>query len=261
MTTYWDANTYDAIAPPMQRWADDLLREVYLQGHETVLDAGCGSGIATLKLAEKIPSGQLYAVDSSREMIGALQARLAAWPGTCKVTPVQASLTDFSLPAPVDYVFSNAVFHWITNDAALFGNLHRATRPGGMMRAQCGGAGNLARVYQAVKIAQADDRFRVHFVDLQDGKIYRSPLYLETVLKYDGWRPQSISLFEAPVPLPDAAAAVQYLRAIVLRDHVARLPEDLRQPYLEAVVEAYGREFGEAFVLDYVRVDFMATRI
>ena len=50
---------------------------------------------------------------------------------------------------PVDAVLSTATFHWITDHERLFANLAAAMRPGAPLVAQCGGAGNLARVVAA----------------------------------------------------------------------------------------------------------------
>src|SRR5438132_701460 len=52
---------------------------------------------------------------------------------------------------PVDAVFSTATFHWIDDHDALFRNLAAVLRPGGRLVAQCGGAGNLASVWDAVR--------------------------------------------------------------------------------------------------------------
>jgi len=85
------------------------------------------------------------------------------------VTPVHASLTDFELPERVDAVFSNAVFHWIPDDDALFGALFRATKPRGRLRAQCGGAGNNAHVLEAVEAVREQAPFRAPLADIRDG--------------------------------------------------------------------------------------------
>ena len=138
MTTYWNAEVYDRIGTPMRGWAQQVIDDLALTGDETVLDAGCGSGSVTFDLLKKLPRGRIYAVDASAEMIASLQ-RAIDERGVTNVVPIHASLTDFTLPEPVDAVFSNAVFHWIPDDDALFGCLHRATKPGGRLRAQCGG--------------------------------------------------------------------------------------------------------------------------
>ena len=156
--THWDAETYDRIGTPMRGWAQKVIEELELKGDETVLDAGCGSGSVTLDLLEKLPRGRIFAVDASSEMIASLTRALEERK-IRNVIPLHASLTDFTLPEQVDAVFSNAVFHWIPDDDGLFSALFRATKPGGRMRAQCGGAGNNAHVLEAVATVRERDPF------------------------------------------------------------------------------------------------------
>ena len=146
--TYWNAEVYERIGTPMRRWAQQVIADLDLRGDETVLDAGCGSGSVTFDLLERLPNGRIFAIDSSPEMIAQLTKTLEER-GERRVLPIHASLTDFELPESVDVVFSNAVFHWIPDDDGLFGSLARATKPGGRLRAQCGGAGNNDRLMAA----------------------------------------------------------------------------------------------------------------
>ena len=65
----WDAATYDRVSQPQQEWAKGVLARLPLEGHETVLDAGCGSGRVTEKLVERLPAGRVIAVDGSQAMV------------------------------------------------------------------------------------------------------------------------------------------------------------------------------------------------
>jgi trans-aconitate 2-methyltransferase len=259
MSTHWNAELYDRIGTPMRRWAQRVIEDLELRGDETVLDAGCGSGSVTLDLSARLPRGKIYAVDASAEMIASL-ARTLAERGLTRVVPLHASLTDFTLPEPVECVFSNAVFHWIPDDAALFGRLAAATRPGGRLRAQCGGYGNNARVLEAVATVRAEARFAPHLHGFTDTKTYRTPAAARAALERAGWRDVRASLFAEPVPFERHDDAALYVRTILLRDHVERLPEPVRDAYAQAVVEETVRRHGEPYVADYVRLDLWAIR-
>lgn len=257
--TYWNAEVYDRIGTPMRGWAQQVIDDLRLRGDETVLDAGCGSGSVTLDLLQKLPHGKVYAVDASAEMIASLTKTLDER-GITNVLPVHASLTDFTLPEQVDAVFSNAVFHWIPDDEALFGCLYRATKPGGRLRAQCGGYGNNAHVLEAVAAIRTQERFARHLGEFRDSKKYRTPEQAVASLERAGFVDARASLFEAPVPFDDNDAAALYIRTILLRDHIARLPsEELRDAYARAVVEETVRRWGAPYVADYVRLDMWAA--
>jgi trans-aconitate 2-methyltransferase len=257
--TRWNAEVYDRIARPMRRWAQRVIGDLELRGDEVVLDAGCGSGSVTLDLLERLPRGRIHAVDHSAEMIASLERQLAER-GITRVHPLRASLTQFSLPEPVDCVFSNAVFHWIPDDAALFGSLYRAARPGARLRAQCGGAGNLAGVLAAVERVRGDDRFAGALGGFVDSKRYRSETQARAALEAAGWRQVRARLWPESVPFEDPAEAALYAQTILLRDHVARMPADLGAQYARAVVDDLIRAAGAPFRADYVRLDLWAVR-
>ena len=257
--TDWNAAVYDRIGTPMRGWAQQVIDDLELRGDETVLDAGCGSGSVTLDLLRKLPDGKVYAVDSSPEMTSNLEKELAER-GITNVVALTASLADFTLPEQVDAVFSNAVFHWVPDDDGLFGSLARATKPGGRLRAQCGGAGNIARLREATHDVEKRAPYAEHLSGDSDFRKYRSVEEARAAMERNGWRDVRGNLFEAPVTFEDEDAAVLYLRTIILQHQVAALPEDLSERFLRGVVAETVQRFGAPFSADYVRLDLWATQ-
>jgi trans-aconitate 2-methyltransferase len=137
-TRDWDAATYSRIAVPQEEMARAVLDRLGLEGGETVLDAGCGSGRTTALLIARVPDGRVIAVDGSRSMVEGVKAVLRP-----QDTAVLSDLSELSLDEEVDAVFSAAVFHWIPDHDALFARLRAALRGGGRLAAQCGGEGNI----------------------------------------------------------------------------------------------------------------------
>jgi trans-aconitate 2-methyltransferase len=256
---YWNAEVYDRIGTPMRSWAQEVIDGLELRGDETVLDAGCGSGSVTFDLLERLPSGKVYAVDSSPEMIEKLQRSLEER-REMRVTAIRASLTDFSLPEQVDAVFSNAVFHWIPDDAALFGCLLRATKPGGRLRAQCGGGHNIARLMEATHAVEKRVPYSDHLAPASEFRKYRSAEDAKSAMEAAGWVDVRSALFEAPVVFENEDNAVLYLRTIILQQQANALPDELSGRFLRDVVGETTARFGEPFVADYVRLDLWAKR-
>jgi trans-aconitate 2-methyltransferase len=257
--TYWNAEVYERIGKPMRRWAQAVIADLDLKGDETVLDAGCGSGSVTFDLLEHLPHGKIYALDASQEMVDSVAQQLSER-GETRVIPMRASLTDFRLPEQVDRVFSNAVFHWIPDDAALFSSLFAAAKPGGKLRAQCGGFGNNAHVLEATEAVRQNEPFKSHLGDFRDSKKYRTPEQAKAALEAAGWADVRANLFQQPVPFDDTEEGALYVRTILLRDHVARMPEDDGVAYSRAVVAETMRRNGTPYTADYVRLDLWATR-
>ena len=54
-----------------------VLDRLPLEGHETVLDAGCGSGRVTAALLERLPRGAVVATDAAPSMIAQARERFA----------------------------------------------------------------------------------------------------------------------------------------------------------------------------------------
>ena len=150
MSRDWDAATYDRVSSPLVKLATAVLDRLHLQGGETVLDAGCGSGNVTRMLLERVPRGHVIAVDGALSMVEHARAALDG-----RATVLHGDLTELVLEEPVDAVFSSAVFHWIADHDRLFERLFAALRPGGRLVAQCGGEGNIERFHEAARAVGA----------------------------------------------------------------------------------------------------------
>jgi len=257
-STHWNADVYDRIGTPMRRWAQAVIDDLHLRGDETVLDAGCGSGSVTFDLLERLPRGRIYAVDSSPDMISKITQAIEER-GLTNVIPIRASLTDFELPEPVDVVFSNAVLHWIPDDDALFGCLLRATKPGGRFRAQCGGGANIARLMAATQAVEEREPYS-GYLRMAEFRKYRTAEEATAAMQRAGWADVRAKLFDSPVRFENMDDAALYLRTIILQRHVAALPSEHQQPFLEAVIDETVRRYGEPFTADYVRLDLWATK-
>ena len=244
----WDAEVYDRVSDPQFSWAQEVLERLPLEGDEVVLDAGCGSGRVTEQLVSRLPRGRVIGVDASEAMIEKARERLGA-DADLRV----ADLAELELEAPVDTVFSSAVFHWIPDHDRLFSRLHAALRPGGRLVAQCGGKGNVASLVQVLIEVVAQEPFVEHFGDFKGIWNFATDGETEERLRGAGfddvrcWLEQKLVTPEEPVA---------FLRTVTLGPHLARLPEELRQPFAEAVAEG----MGAPLTLDYMRLNIEARR-
>jgi trans-aconitate 2-methyltransferase len=244
----WDAATYERVSSPQVEWATVVLDRLPLRGDETVLDAGCGTGRVTQLLLERLPRGRVVAVDASASMVEAAREALGD-----RATVFQADLAELALDEPVDAVFSNAVFHWVPDHDRLFERMHAALRPGGRLIAQCGGAGNIARFHALADEVGADPPFAQHLAGWRGPWNFQDDEATAERLRRVGFVDVETSLQSWPVTPSEPAA---FIRTVCLGPHVDRLPEELRQQYVDAVAERMGSEP----VLDYVRLNIAARR-
>jgi len=240
----WDARTYDRIADPMTRWGTGVLDRLPLDGSERVLDAGCGSGRVTEQLLARLGAdGRVVALDGSPSMVDAARERLAAFGDR-----VEYVVADLGAPLPidghVDAVLSTATFHWVPDHDALFHHLAAVTRPGGRLVAQCGGVGNIASVKRAL-------------ASVGDGWLgtahYETPLATTRRLDAAGYVDIECWLTDEPTRLEAGEPLRTYLRTVVLGAHLARLPADEHDAFVDAVAARLDEP-----VLDYVRLNITA---
>ncbi len=69
MTREWNAEAYHQVSTPQATWGQRVLARLPLTGHERVIDAGCGSGRLTGDLLDRLPHGQVLAIDRSWNML------------------------------------------------------------------------------------------------------------------------------------------------------------------------------------------------
>jgi trans-aconitate 2-methyltransferase len=244
----WDAVTYDRISAPQQEWAREQLERLELRGDELVLDAGCGSGKVTALLVEMVPEGRVYAVDVAPSMVEHTRAALGD-----RVTAFCQDLTELSLPEPVDAVFSNATFHWIPDHPKLFARLAQVLKPGGRLVAQFGGFGNIDSFRGAADEVAATGEFAPYFSDWRGPWNYARADITAERLKHAGFVDVETWLESRPTPIEDPET---YVKTICLLRHLDKLPKDLHQPFIRAVLA----RTGTPLVLDYVRLNIVARR-
>ena len=247
MTRSWDAASYHRVSAPQLEWAEKVLERLPLDGDETVLDAGCGSGRVTQVLLDRLPRGHVVAVDSSESMVE--HAREALDPE--RATVFRADLTELRLDEPVDAAFSNAVFHWILDHDALFARLHTALRPGGLLVAQCGGEGNVARFHAAAREVAASAPYAEHLADWTGPWNFAGAEKTAERLERSGFGEIDTWLEPYPITPEDPLA---FVTTVCLGPHLQRLPEELRDGFAQAVCDSAGSE------LDYVRLNIDAKK-
>jgi trans-aconitate 2-methyltransferase len=244
----WDAKTYDRVSDIQYTWALEQLERLDLRGDEVVLDAGCGSGRVTALLADRVPRGRVYGVDAAPSMAAHAQEALGD-----RAKIFCQDLVELSLPEPVDAIFSNATFHWIPDHDALFAALFRTLKPGGQLVAQCGGYGNIDRFRKLADEVALREPFAASFADWRGPWNYADAPITAERLERAGFADVRTWLEPKSVTPADPAAFVQ---TVCLVRHLDHLPDELKAPFVERVLQAAG----DPLVLDYVRLNMAAVR-
>jgi trans-aconitate 2-methyltransferase len=259
--TDWNAAAYDELSDPMFEWGMALLGTVRLKGDERVLDAGCGSGRLTEELLKQLPAGKVVALDFSPKMLEQSRQRLAGF--GARIEFMHASLEEFKLAEKVDGIFSNAVFHWVADHAAMFGALHQALHPGGWLVAQFGGVGNLAKTYARAHAVAAQGPFREFLMISEDdphfGPHFEDPARTRERMEKAGFEVSEAKLHTVVPRFERRERYEAFLETVVLRQPAMKLPEGLRREFLEEISKQTLHEEG-GYSLDYVRLTVRARK-
>ena len=253
--TDWNAAAYDEISDPQFAWGMAVLETVELADNERVLDAGCGSGRLTAELLQRLPAGEVVALDSSPQMLEQARRRLETFGS--RVEFVLASLQDFTLDRKMDGIFSNAVFHWVPDHEEMFRCLYRALVPGGWLVAQFGGVGNLERTHRRSDEVAAQPLFREHLPEIEYGPHYEDVASTRRRMEAAGFRVSQAGLHTVEAPFELRERYQTFLRTVVLRQPLAKLPEELHSVFLDEISSRTLQEEG-GYVLDYVRLTVRA---
>jgi trans-aconitate 2-methyltransferase len=249
----WDGGVYDRISAPMEALGRAVLDRLALDGDETVIDAGCGSGRVTEALIARLPRGRVIAVDASSSMVAAARERLRrAGIGPERVEVREGDLLELAVAEPVDAILSTATFHWILDHARLFERLHAALSPGGRLVAQCGGEGNIDVLRGHANEVLAREPYASHFVDFNPPWNYAGPDETRARLLDAGFSSAECWLQPAP---KEPEHPREFLSTIVLGPHFQHLPADLREPFMDDVLDL----LGTPVVVDYIRLNIDAV--
>jgi len=288
----WDARSYDQVSRLVQyRWGQQVLEWRKWRGDEIVMDAGCGTGLLTRRLAKRVPRGKVYAVDIDSNMIKRAKNNLQFFDN---VEIIQSSFTDIRIPRKLDVVFSNSALHWIqdhrkvfqkfwemlnpmnvsnkNNDISISSNDNNNSESNGQLLIQCGGDGNLQRIISMLERITHLDQFKEYFTDWKQPWYFAKPDDTCKLLQETGYVNARVFSSSDQVILPNRRVYSKFVRTVVLKSYLEHLSRDNDHPDIDKLkklfldvflgeVEKCGNNNSSAsWFLDFVRLNIIAQR-
>ena len=260
----WDGGLYAAHSSHHRGTDVTVLADLDLRPDARVLDLGCGHGDLTASIAALVPGGHVLGIDASPQMVATAADRHAANQTTnlsFACVPAQ-ELERVVAPGSLDAVVSVACLHWVPREdhPAVLRQIAAALRPGGVLRADFGGYGQIA----AARVILDEESAAVggptdpwYFPRPED----YAPMVEAAGLSLDGgW----VRLLHQRRSFSDAAAVLGMLRSQTYMAYDGAMSPQNRATFRAHVDERAPRNLlrhDGTYDLDYVRMDLLARRL
>ena len=204
---------------------EDLLGLVKIRAGMCVVDLGCGTGELTRRLADALPESAVTGVDSSPEMLRRANS-LAGGRLRFRLGTIEAAEGDW------DLVFSHAAIHWVDDHRALVPRLLSLVRDGGQLAVQLP-SNHTHPTHTLITEVAAEEPY----LSALGGWHRQSPVL--SINEYAGLLYESggseITVFEKVYPslLENSDALAEWTRGTTLVPYLERLPEQLKEPFME----------------------------
>ena len=249
----WDPALYEKFRDERYAPFIDLCALIEPRPGMRVIDLGCGTGELTARLADMLPESDVFGIDSSAEMLR--KSAQHARPG---VHFEQRAIENAD--GEYDLVFSHAALQWVDDHASLMPRLFKLVAPSGQIAVQMPSNHHHPTHRLIVETAQEEP-----FAAALSGWSRAAP-----VLAIDAYASilhnagaTAITVVEKVYAhvLDNADAMVDWTRGTALVPYIERLPEHVREPFLDRYRAKVRAAFPERPVFyPFRRTLFAATK-
>jgi SAM-dependent methyltransferase len=253
----FDGTLYAANTAHHRAHDAEVLAGVPLEPGTRVLDVGCGSGDFTASLVPLVsPGGRVAGVDVSPSQIEHARGH---HPGAEFLVGRAQDVGRMFPAASFDVAVSVATLHWVpdADQPAVLAGVASVLRPGGVLRIDMGGAGQIAAAREVF------DEVSARFGGPSSPWCFPGPGDYGPLLEAAGFSVLRLALVGQRRAFPATAAFEGWLRSQILPAYLPGIAPELRTPFIEACVaegRARLRRSDGGYDQDYVRLDVLARR-
>lgn len=235
----WNPEDYAKNSTAQLMWAKELIARLNLEGHEVLLDVGCGDGKITAEVSKVVPRGFVLGVDNSAAFVD--YARLHYSPSAYpNLHFEQMDAHQLASERSFDIIFSNATLHWVKDHQAFLDRCARILKPHGKLLVSCGGAGNAKGIISVMDKLIREPSWASYFADFAFPYFFYSPGDYIRWLPEAGFHAIRMELVEKDMVHQGRAGLCGWLRTTWM-PYTDRIPEDRREAFIGECVEEYFR--------------------
>lgn len=252
MNIKWDANKYTSDFSFVHQYGNSVIELIDAKKHGAVLDLGCGNGVLSKALYDK--GYNVRGIDSSKELLALAKENYP------DIEFIEADAANFYLPEPVDIVFSNAVFHWISRERQpdMLKCVYDVLKENGQFVFEFGGYGNNQLIHNALSEIFSEYKYT-----------YEMPFYFPTISEYanllenTGFRVRYAVLFDRLTELKGEDGLKNWINMFVKTPFTVIRNEDEKEMIIDKAVDNLHDILYKdgKWYADYVRIRMKATRL
>lgn len=240
--------------------AIQLLQHLRLNGHEQILDVGCGDGKITAKIADLVPRGCVIGIDSSSEMVDYARKSFCA-DHRINLKFIQQDAREFNYRGSLDVVFSSFSLQWLRNPILFFKNARSSLKPSGCIAitVPLGISVELENsISEVVSLSEWSKYFQTfhpewYFIEVEK--------YKEMLIEV-GFSLTHLNSLVQSVVFPSIEEFKKYI--IPWFSYLNRLPQHLKQFFLEQILDKYLESCpplgSGAVIFNFPRLDLIADK-
>ncbi len=231
----WQAEDYHHHSSVQNDAAIQLMQCIQLEGHEQILDVGCGDGKITAKMADRVPSGFVIGVDISSDMVN-FACKSFPKHHHSNLTFFRQDAQQFNYCGKLDVVFTSFALQWLPNPGLFFKSSYDSLKSSGCVAATIP-LGISAELEKAVSAIISFPEWSAYF------QTFSPPWYFLTENKYkqllveNRFMPIRFNTLSQAVIFPSREDFEKYV--IPWFSYLNPLPQDLKQLFLKQVVDKY----------------------
>lgn len=244
----WDSSLYDKNHSFVSQYGCELLKYLPQNKQQKILDLGCGTGDLSYELSKLCQ--KVVGIDASPQMISLAREK---FPNLDFRVCEGLSMT---FKDEFDVVFSNAVFHWISNHNLLLENIAKALKSAGILICEFGALGNIESIENAFKLALGRQGFaytmKLNFPDADS---------FSKLLKQNHFEIIELSKFDRPTPLENNEEGLRIWLKQFFNSQLDELPLQIQEKIFEEV-ETLTKDklyHNRVWILDYKRLRVIAS--